>query len=99
MWCQPASIPMPAAVSPTKQKETPMPNTKSKAKLGKPFEDDGVFLIDKGDRQDGRKRALLFRTHDNFVGYSPHFHRKEAYEAAMANRTRAKFAAAKTSSA
>ena len=90
---------MPAAVSPTKQKETPMPNTKSKAKLGKPFEDDGVFLIDKGDRLDHRKRALLFRTHDNFVGYSPHFHRKEAYEAAMANRTRAKFAAAKTSSA
>lgn len=83
-----------------------MPNTKSKAKLGKPssgarlgkpFEDDGVFQIDKGDRQDGRKRALLFRTHDNFVGYSPHFHRKEAYEAAMANRTRAKFAAAKVS--
>ena len=76
---------MPAAVSPT---NNIMPN---KAKLGKPFEDDGVFQIDKGDRQDGRKRALMFRTHDNFVGYSHHFHRKEAYEAAMANRTRFKF--------
>lgn len=70
-----------------------MPNIKSKAKLGKPFEDDGVFSIDKGDKQDSRKRALIFRTHDNFVGYSHHFHRREAYEAAMANRTRAKFVA------
>ena len=74
-----------------------MPNTKSKAKLGKPFEDDGVFSIDKGDKQDSRKRALIFRTHDNFVGYSHHFHRREAYEAAMANRTRAKFVAANVS--
>ena len=71
-----------------------MPN---KAKLGKPFEDDGVFIVDKGDRQDGRKRALMFRTHDNFVGYSHHFHRKEAYEGAMATRARFKFSTTRDS--
>jgi hypothetical protein len=62
-----------------------------KAKLGKPFEDDGTFSIDKGDKADRRKRALIFRTKDNFVGYSPTFRRKEAYENAFAAKARYNF--------
>lgn len=61
-------------------------------KHGRPFEEDGSFHVDKGDKADGRPRRLLFRTSDNYVGYSQNFRRKEAYEAAMAVRARANFA-------
>lgn len=68
-----------------------MPQHINKAKLGKPFEDDGVFSIDKGDKNERRKRALIFRTTDNFIGYSPTFRRKEAYENAFAAKARHNF--------
>lgn len=61
-----------------------------KSKLGKPFEDDGKFYVDKGERGE-RPRALVFRTHDNFVGFSTKFRRREAYEAAFAAKARSKY--------
>lgn len=68
-----------------------MKTTSTKPKPGRPYELDGSFHLDRGDKADNRPRQLCFKTTDNFVGFSPRFRRTEAYEAAMAARARAHF--------